>query len=91
MMEQPPSPENAMEFKKDANSSCTQATNSIPEIKKIFGTMGNIWKLFFYSPKKAESLKAVQSVLKLPERNPVIPDGSHTNAVYGLFTESFLP
>ena len=33
-----------------------QAANSIPEIKKMFGTMGNIWKLF-YSPKKAESLK----------------------------------
>ena len=29
--------------------------------------LGNIWKLFFYSPKKVESLKAVQSVLKLPE------------------------
>ena len=24
-----------------------QAANSVPEIKKIFGTMGNIWKLFF--------------------------------------------
>ena len=33
-----------------------QAANSVPEIKKMFGTMGNIWKLF-YSPKKAESLK----------------------------------
>ena len=42
-----------------------QAANSVPEIKKMFGTMGNIWKLFFYSPKKAESLKAVQSVHKL--------------------------
>ena len=44
-----------------------QAANSIPEIKKMFGTMGSIWKLFFYSPKKAENLKEVQSVLKLPE------------------------
>ena len=44
-----------------------QAANSVPEIKKMFGTMGNIWKLFFfYSPKKAESLKAVQSVFKFP-------------------------
>ena len=43
-----------------------QAANSAPEIKKMFGTMGNIWKLFFYTPKKAESPKAVQSVLKLP-------------------------
>ena len=29
----------------------------------MFGTMGNIWKRFFYSPKKAESLKEVQSYL----------------------------
>ncbi len=36
-----------------------QAAHSITEIKKMFGTMGNIWKLFFYSPKKAESLKEV--------------------------------
>ena len=43
-----------------------QAANSVLE-DKMFGTMGNIWKLFFYSPKKAESLKEVQSVLKLPE------------------------
>ena len=50
-----------------------QAANSVPEIKKMFGTMGNIWKLFFYSPKKAESLKAVQSVLKLPELKIVKP------------------
>ena len=27
-----------------------QAANSVPEIKKMFGTMGNIWKFFFYSP-----------------------------------------
>ena len=50
-----------------------QAANSVPEIKKMFGTVGNIWKLFFYSPKKAESLKAVQSVLKLPEIKIVKP------------------
>ena len=36
-----------------------QAANSAPEIKKMFETMANIWKLFFYSPKKAEFLKAV--------------------------------
>ncbi len=27
-----------------------------PEIKKVFGMMTNIWKLFYYSPKKAETL-----------------------------------
>ena len=38
-----------------------QAVNSVPEIKKMFGAMGNIWKLFFYSPNNAESLKASQA------------------------------
>ena len=50
-----------------------QAANSVPEIKKMFETMGNIWKLLFYSPKKPESLKAVQSVLKLREIKIVKP------------------
>ena len=49
-----------------------QAANFVSEIK-MFGIMGNIWKLFFYSPKKAESLKAVQSLLKLPELKIVKP------------------
>ena len=93
--------------KKDANSSCTfllhpcachrlqlasmQAANSVPEIKKMFGTMGNIWKLFFYSPKKPESLKAVQSVLKLPELKIVKPSDtrwlSHERCVRAIYRE----
>ena len=28
-----------------------QAAESIPAVKKMFGTMGNLWKLFYYSPK----------------------------------------
>ncbi len=35
----------------------------------MFGTMGNIWKLFFYSPKNAESLKEVQSVLIMQRKH----------------------
>ena len=91
--------------KKDANSSCTfllqplclpQAStskhataNSVPEIK-MFGTMGNIWKLFS-SPKKAESLKAVQSVIKLPELKIVKPSDtrllSHERSVLAIYRE----
>ena len=68
-----------------------QAANNIPEIKKMFGTMGNIWKLFFYSPKKAESLKAVQYVLKLPELKIVKPSDtrwlSHERCVRAIYRE----
>ena len=68
-----------------------QAANSVPEIKKMFGTMGNIWKLFFYSPKKAESLKAVQSILKLPELKIVKPSDtrwlSHERCVQAIYRE----
>ena len=68
-----------------------QAANSVPEIRKMFGTMGNIWKFFFYSPKKAESLKAVQSVLKLPELKIVKPSDtrwlSHEHCVRAIYRE----
>ena len=33
----------------------------------MFGTMTTLWKMFYYSPKKVEALKNVQSVLGLPE------------------------
>ena len=64
-----------------------QAANSVPEVKKMFGTMGNIWKLFFYSPKKAESLKAVQSVLKLPEKPSDTRWLSHECCVRAIYRE----
>ena len=44
-----------------------QAAESVATIKKIFGTMTNLLKMFHNSPKKAEALKSVQSVLSLPE------------------------
>ena len=34
-----------------------QAAESVTPIKKTFGTMESLWKLFYYSPKKAEALK----------------------------------
>ncbi|KAI6654448.1 hypothetical protein LOD99_844 [Oopsacas minuta] len=37
-----------------------QAAESITVINKMFGTMTSLWKLFYYSPKKAEALKVVQ-------------------------------
>ena len=43
-----------------------QAAESIGEVVKMFGIMASLWKLFYYSLKKAEALKDVQSVLSLP-------------------------
>ena len=48
-----------------------QAAESNSEIKQVFGMMSNVWKLFYYSPKKAETLKEVQSALSLPELKTV--------------------
>ena len=53
-----------------------QAADSITVINKMFGTMTNLWKLFYYSPKKAEALKVVQSVLSLPELKVVKPSST---------------
>ena len=39
-----------------------QAASSVPEVKKLFGMMTNLWKLFYYSPKKAEALEEIQIV-----------------------------
>ena len=44
-----------------------QAAESIPEIKNVFVVMVNLWKFFFYSPKRVESLKEIQCALNLPE------------------------
>ena len=44
-----------------------QAAQSVGVLKRMFGTMTNLWKLFHYSPNKAEALKHVQAVLTLPE------------------------
>lgn len=51
-----------------------QAAEKIPWMTKMFGMMGNLWKLFFYSPKKAEKLKEIQSVLNFPELKIVKPN-----------------
>ena len=53
-----------------------QSAETITTINKMFGTMTNLWKMFFYSPKKAEALKDVQSVLNLPELKVVKPSST---------------
>ena len=53
-----------------------QAAESAPQIQKFFGMLLNLWKLFYYSPKKAEKLKEVQSVLNHPELKVVKPSST---------------
>ena len=53
-----------------------QAAKGIPQIKKFFGMLLSLWKLFYYSPQKAEKLKKIQSVLKLPELKIVKPNST---------------
>lgn len=50
-----------------------QAAASVPEIKKVFGMIGNLWKLLYYSPKKAQALKEIQAALRLPQLKVVKP------------------
>ena len=50
-----------------------QAADSVPKIKKFFGMLLSLWKLFYYSPQKAEKLKEVQSVFNLPELKVIKP------------------
>ena len=51
-----------------------QAADVVGMVRRMSGTMTNLWKLFYYSPKKAEALKNVQSVLCMPELKVVKRD-----------------
>ena len=46
---------------------CVQAANSTAKIKHVYVSLMALLKYFHCSPKRTESLKAVQSVLDLPE------------------------
>ena len=50
-----------------------QAAHATPGIKHVYTTLMTLWKSFHYSPKHAESLKAIQKVLDLPELKIVQP------------------
>ena len=57
----------------------------------MIGMMGNLWKLFYYSPQKEEPLKEIQSILKLPELKIVKPSDtrwlSHEWCMQAIFRE----
>ena len=70
-----------------------QTAKSVKEVKLMFGAMTNLWKLFYYSPKKVVTLANVQAVLNLPELKVVKPSDTRwlpMNDVYMLFARSYL-
>ena len=52
---------------------CVQAANVTTGIKHVYVTLTALWKVFHYSPKRAQSLKEIQKVLDLPELKIIKP------------------
>ena len=52
---------------------CVQAANKTPGIAHVYQTLTALWKHFHYSPKRAQCLKEVQSVLELAEMKVIKP------------------
>jgi hypothetical protein len=58
-----------------------QADKDVPLIHRVVGTLLTLWKLFFYSPPKAEKLKAVQNLLNTPQLKMVKPSDTRWLAI----------
>ena len=54
-----------------------QAANNTPGIAHVYKALTTLWKHFHYSPKQAECLKEVQSVLELPKMKVIKPSDTH--------------
>ena len=52
---------------------CVQAAIGTAGIEHVYVTLTTLWKIFYYSPKCAQSLKEVQKVLDFPELKIVKP------------------
>ena len=50
-----------------------QTANRTAGIEHVYVTLTTLWKFFYYSPKRAQSLKEVQNVLDFPELKIVKP------------------
>ena len=50
-----------------------QSANKTPGIAHVYRTLTTLWKHFHNSPKRAECLKEVQSILELPEMKVIKP------------------
>ena len=64
---------------------CVQAANQVSLVKRVYSNLTTVWKLFYYSPKKAENLKEIQSVLNMPQLKMLKPTDtrwlSHENTI----------
>ena len=56
---------------------CMHTANSTTGIKHVYTTLTTPWKYFYYSPKRAESLKDIQHVLYLPKMKVIKPSDIH--------------
>ena len=54
-------------------AACVQSANKTPGIAHVYRTLNTLWKHFHNSPKRAEHLKEVQSVLEPPEMKVIKP------------------
>ena len=52
---------------------CVQTANGTAGIEHVYVTLTTLWKSFYYSPKRAQSLKEIQKVLDFPELKIVKP------------------
>jgi hypothetical protein len=46
---------------------CVYASEKFPEIKRLFSTLGSLWRLLYNSPKNLRQFKAIQSLLEDPD------------------------
>ena len=64
---------------------CVQAANQVRIIKWVYSNLTTLWKLFYYSPQKAEHMKDIQAVLNLPQLKMLKPTDtrwlSHENTI----------
>ena len=56
---------------------CVQAANSNTGIKHVYTMLTTLWRYFYYSPKREESLKEIQHILNLPEMKIIKPSDTH--------------
>ncbi len=67
------------------NLACFQAAQKVAVVKKAYSLLGQIRKLFYYSPKKANQLQEIQSALNHPTLKIVKPSStrwlSHERAI----------
>ena len=52
---------------------CVQAANQVLLVKRVYSNLTTLWKVFYYSPKKAENLKEIQAVLNMPQLKMLKP------------------